>query len=191
MNPTQTMTAPSGYKAVQKYTPQQMQLFQGLFSNVSPDSFTARLAGGDQSAFDQAEAPALRQFNQLQGQNASRFSGAGMGARRGSGFQNAQNQATSDFAQDLASRRQEMQRQAIQDLMGFSNQILGQKPYENYLEEEEEPWWKALLSEGLPIAAGAAGQFFGVPAPATYAATKGLQGATDRQSNPGASWRSF
>ena len=43
-----------------------------------------------------------------------------MGARRGSGFQNSQNQITSDFAQDLQANRQNLQRQAIQDLRGLA-----------------------------------------------------------------------
>lgn len=138
---------PSGYKkgTLQQFTPQQMQLFQQLFSNVGPESYLSRLAGGDQSLFEEIEAPAMRQFNQLQGQNASRFSGMGLGARRGSGFQNAQNQATSDFAQDLQSRRQELQRQAIQDLMGLSSNLLNQRPYENQLVKKSKPWWQELL----------------------------------------------
>lgn len=125
---------PHGYNkaSMQNFTPEQMQLFQQMFSQVSPDSYLSRLANGDQSFFDEMEAPAMRQFQQLQGQNASRFSGMGMGARQGSGFQMAQDEATSAFAQDLQSKRQLLQRQAIEELMGLSNNLLQQRPYEQF-----------------------------------------------------------
>ncbi len=134
---------PKGYSQgqIQQFTPEQMQLFSQMFSQVSPDSYTSRLAGGDESLFQEMEAPAMKQFSELQGGLASRFSGMGSGARRSSGFQNASNQASSDFAQSLQSRRQELQRNAIQDLMGMSNNLLGQRPYENFMvEKQQNPW---------------------------------------------------
>jgi len=142
---------PSGYKSgkIQQFTPEQMQLFQQLFSNVSPDSYLSRLAGGDQSQFEQTEAPALRQFSELQGNIASRFSGMGMGARRSSGFQNTVNQAASNFAQDLQSRRQALQRQAIMDLMGLSGDLLGQRPYENFLVPKQSSGFMSSLGSSL------------------------------------------
>lgn len=150
---------PSGYKAgqLQQFTPQQMQLFGQLFSNVSPDSFTGRLAGGDEEMFNQLEAPALKQFGALQGNIASRFSGQGMGARRSSGFQNSMGQAGSDFAQQLQSNRIGLQRQAIQDLMGMSNSLLNQRPYENFLVEKQQkiPFWKQALGFASPVAGDA------------------------------------
>jgi hypothetical protein len=131
---------PHGYKAaqLQQFTPEQMQLFQQMFGQVSPDSYLSKLAGGDQSFFGEIEAPALRQFSELQGGIASRFSGAGLGARRSSGFQNAQTSAASDFAQQLQSNRQSLTRQAQQDLMNMSNQLLNQRPYERMLYEKPE-----------------------------------------------------
>lgn len=130
---------PSGYKAgrLQQFSPEQMQLFSQLFSNVSPDSYLSRLAGGDQSLFDEMERPALRQFGALQGNIASRFSGMGSGARRSSGFQNAMNAASSDFAQQLQSNRQNLQQQAIKDLMGLSQSLLNQRPYESFLTKKQ------------------------------------------------------
>src|SRR5256885_2896922 len=108
---------PSGYKQgqIQNFTPEQMELFQSLFSQVSPNSFTGKIAGGDQEAFNQLEAPALRDFSGLQGNIASRFSAMGSGARKSSGFQNTINQASSNFAQDLQSRRVGLQQQAIKE----------------------------------------------------------------------------
>lgn len=139
---------PKGYQEgrLQQFTPEQMQLFQSLFSNIGPNSQLSKLAGGDQESFNQLEAPAMQQFAGLQGGLASRFSGMGMGGRRSSGFQNTANQATSDFAQQLQSRRMELQRQAQQDLFGMSRDLLSQRPYEQFLTEKEQPWWKQLLS---------------------------------------------
>jgi hypothetical protein len=128
-----------------------------MFGHTGPDSFLSRLAGGDQSQFEQLEAPALKQFGQLQGQLASRFSGMGSGARRGSGFQNASSQATSDFAQALQSNRLGLQRQALLDLMGVSSSLLGQKPYDQYLVPKQKPWWQELLGS----VAGGLGQLGG------------------------------
>src|SRR5258708_12578853 len=91
---------PSGYKAgtLQQFTPEQLQLFQQLFSHVGPESYLSRLSGGDEELFNQMEEPALRQFSQLQGGLASRFSGmGGLGARKSIGFQNTPTQFASDF----------------------------------------------------------------------------------------------
>lgn len=143
-----TAKTPSGYETgrMQNFTPEQMQLFQSLFGHLGPESITSRLAQGDQGAFEQMEAPALRQFSGLQGNLASRFSGMGsFGARRSSGFQNTANQAASDFAQQLQSQRQGLQRQAIQDLFGMGQQLLGQRPYEEYLIPKKPSFLEQLL----------------------------------------------
>lgn len=141
---------PSGYRkyAVQNFTPEQMDLFSQLFGQVGPESYLSKLAGGDQSQFDEMEAPALRQFNELQGNLASRFSGMGMGARKSSGFQNASNAAASDFASQLQSNRQNLQRQAIMDLMGLSSNLLQQKPYTTGLAEKRQKQNSFLQSLG-------------------------------------------
>lgn len=140
----------TGYKQVTTptFSPEQTQLFQQLFGQVSPGSQLSRLAGGDQSRFQELEAPALRQFGQLQGGIASRFSGAGMGARRGSGFQNAQNTAAQEFAQNLQSQRLGLQQDALKDLMNMSNLLLGQRTFENTFvpkKQKKQSFWKQLL----------------------------------------------
>lgn len=158
---------PSGYKAgrMQNFSPEQMKLFQQMFSQVSPNSYTSRLAGGDQSMFEEMERPAMRQFAQQQGAMANRFSGMGMGGRQSSGFQNAGNQATSDFASDLQSKRQGLQRQAIQDLMSMSNDLLNQKPYENFMikKQNKPSFMQRLIGGAAPIVGGAIGGMFGGP----------------------------
>lgn len=150
---------PRGYKSgqLQQFTPEQMQLFQQMFGQLGPESFLGKLAGGDESMFGELEAPALKQFSGLQGNLASRFSGAGMGARRSSGFQNTTNQAASDFAEQLRSQRMGLRNQALQDLMGLSNQLLGQRPYEQFLTPKQKPWWQEFLGS----IGGGAGQALG------------------------------
>lgn len=139
---------PKGYKegALQQFTPEQMELFQSLFGHLGPDSFLSKLAGGDQSMFEQMEAPAMRQFDQMSSQLASRFSGAGMGARRGSGFQNASQSQAGQFAEKLQSDRLGIQRQALQDLMGMSGSLLGQRPQEKFLTKKDPGFWGNLGS---------------------------------------------
>ena len=154
----------SGYKygQFQKFTPEQMQLFKQMFSNVGPESYLSRLAGGDEDIFKQIESPALQQFAGMQGNIASRFSqgggGAGsMSARRSSGFQNTMNKATSDFAQQLQAQRQQLQQQAIMDLMGLSNKLLDQNPYEQFVKEKkkkETSGWSGLLGGGVGAVGG-------------------------------------
>lgn len=163
---------PKGYQKgqMQQFTPEQMQLFQSMFGHLGPDSFLSKLAGGDQSQFEQLEAPALKQFGALQGNIASRFSGMGagssfggmgVGARRSSGFQNTMNQATTDFAQQLQSQRMGLQQQAIRDLQGLSGSLLQQKPYEQFLTEKQTPFIQKLLEGLLGGAASAFGGGFG------------------------------
>lgn len=137
---------PKGYKVgqIQQFTPEQMELLKQMMDNIGPESFISRLAAGDESLFTEMEAPAFKQFNEVQSQTASRFSGAGMGARGGSGFRNQMNQQTSDFAQGLQSKRMELRNQAIKDLQGMSHDLLNQRPYEQFAVKKQQkvPWWK-------------------------------------------------
>lgn len=171
---------PSGYKkaSIQQFTPEQMQLFQQMFGDLGPDSFLGKLAAGDQSIFDQIEAPAHRQFAQQQGNIASRFSGMGMGARNSSGFQNTMSQASSDFAQNLQSNRQQMQQQAIKELMGMKNQLLAQKPFENALIQKPQNQTAELIGKLLGAAPGLVASFFGGGSPQSA-----IKGATSIFSN--------
>lgn len=129
---------PGGYKKAQlnNFTPEMMDLFMQMIEHLGPDSFLSKLASGNPEMFEQMEAPAMKQFQELSGQNASRFSGMGMGARKGSGFQNYQNQATSDFAQQLQANRLGLQNEAIGNMQGYANALLGQRPYEKSLAEK-------------------------------------------------------
>jgi len=132
---------PSGYKygQISQFDPLQTEVYKRAEQQIAPDSYLAKLAAGDQSLFGEIEAPALKQFSGLQGNLASRFSGMGsFGGRRSSGFQNASNAAASDFAQQLQSNRQGLQRQAIQDLRGMTNEFLNYRPYEQFLVKKQQ-----------------------------------------------------
>lgn len=156
---------PKGYKLgqIQQYTPAQMQEFERRAQELSSDSPLRRLGQGDQAAIDEFEAPALRQFNQIQGNIASRFSGGSgagsLGQRNSSAFQNANTQAASSFAQDLAGRRQDLMRQAREELRASSNDLLSARPYENMLiEKQQNNGWAQAAGTAL---GGAAGLYFG------------------------------
>lgn len=162
-------SVPSGYKVgqLQQFTPEQMELFKNSFQHVGPNSYLSRLASGDQSYFDEMEAPALRQFNALQGNIASRYSAGGgagsLSGRRSSGFQNEMTSASSDFAQKLQANRQNLQRQALLDLSGMTSELLGQRPYERDLfkKQEKQPSGWGSIAGGL--LGGVGGAFFGAP----------------------------
>src|SRR5580658_8765737 len=84
--------SPKGFQKLPNFTPEMMQLFQSLFGQLGPSSRTARLAGGDESIFNEIEAPEYSKFTAGLGGLASKFSGmGGTGARKSSGFQNAGN----------------------------------------------------------------------------------------------------
>lgn len=141
---------PSGYKTgqLQQYTNEQLGLLEHTMSFVGPDSYLYRLAGGDEDLFNEMEAPAHRQFQEMLGGLGTRFSNGGgegsLGTRRSSGFQNEASARTSNFAQDLQSKRQELMRQAIKDLTGISSELLDKRPYERTLTKKDQnksnPW---------------------------------------------------
>lgn len=150
---------PSGYKqfSMQQFTPEQLQLFSQLFGLVGPESRLNKLAAGDEGAFAEMEAPALRQFGELQSGLASKFSGIGLGSRRSSGFQNTMTSAAQDFASKLQAERLGLSQQALMDLMNISQMLMGQRPFEKGLVEKP----KSFLHEAGVQAAGEFGKSAG------------------------------
>jgi hypothetical protein len=173
---------PKGYKQfqIQKFTPEMMEQFQSLFGHVSPDSYLGKLAAGDQEAFAEMEAPALRQFSALQGNIGSRFAGMGQGGTKSSGFRNTMNQAGSDFAQDLQAKRMQTRKDSLAELMKFSEMLMGQQPYETGLVQKEQKQPGFLQSFGSALGGaipGAIGGFMaGGPAGAALGAGSGFAG---------------
>ena len=152
---------PSGYKLgrIQQFTPEQMKVLEQFQGYLGPESFLGKLAGGDEKQFQQMEAPALKQFNELIGGIGSRFSGMGMGARKSSGFQQATTSAASNFAEQLQSNRMNLQKQALEDIMNYSNIFLSQKPFEQQLIEKQQQtggWGSAAKGAASGAGMGAA-----------------------------------
>jgi hypothetical protein len=158
---------PKGYRggSLQKYTPETMDLFNSLFGQLSPDSDLYKMASGDESYFNEMEAPAWRDFSGALGGLANRFSigsgGRSTGTMKSSGFQNTGTAAASNFAQDLASKRQGLTRQALQDLFQMSHMLFNDQPYERILagKEQKEPgFWNQALSSFAQSAGKAGGE---------------------------------
>jgi len=152
---------PSGLRQFNKQSPEQQALMAQELQGVGPDSYLYKLANGDQSTFNEMEAPAHRQFNEKTGEFASRFSAGGgqgsLSARRSSGFQNFMGAQASNFAQDLQAKRGDLRNQAIRDLHNMSTDLLNIDPYERYMKPEKEGTnWGGLIGGGV----GAVGGFF-------------------------------
>ena len=160
---------PKGYRTgqLQQYTPEQLQLFGQLFPFLGEGSYLQRLAGGDESLFQEMEAPAQRQFASQLGGIANRFAGGtgrgSLGTLRSSGFQNTASAHAANFAQELAANRQNLQRQGIRDLFELSNLLLGQKPYDRFLTEKQQKQPSGWGSLAGGLAGGIGGAFFGQP----------------------------
>lgn len=162
---------PKGYKTggLQQFTPEQTSLYQSLFPYVSPGSKLAQQAQGDASGFAPFEEYAGKAFQERLGNLASRFTEFAPGAmssKGSSGFKIAGGQAAQDFALQLAMQRQNLQRQALADLMGISDSLLSQRPYQQFLipKQTRPSRLSQVLGIGLPIAGAVAGGAFGGPA---------------------------
>jgi hypothetical protein len=143
--------------SVPQFTREQSQLFKNLFNQVGPEGFLGQLASGNPELFQEMEQPDIERFNELLGGLSSRFSGMGdLGARKSSGFQNSATRAASDFAQALRSQRLGIQQQSLRDLLGLSESLLNQRPFEQFFlpQKVKQPGFWSNLFSGL--AGGAA-----------------------------------
>lgn len=156
---------PKGYRVgeLQTFDKNQMGLYNQGFTHLDDNSYLAKLAGGDQSMFEEMEAPFQRQFQEDIGELAGQFSGMGMGARRGSGFQNAANQSAQDFAMQLQGQRQQYRENAMNELMQNSEYMLNQRPKDRFLVEKQQKKnvWGQVIGAGLQGAAAFSGSFGG------------------------------
>lgn len=133
----------SGYKSAQmpNFTPEMFELFNKLLGGISggvggATDFLSKLAGGDEGMFEQLERPAMRNFEKFLGQAGTRFSH--LGAGDSSYFENAIAGEGADMAERLQSQRLGLQQQAVQSLLGNSQTLLGQQPYQNFLQPKEK-----------------------------------------------------
>lgn len=184
MAPTGMLTpSQTGYNIVQspKMSPATRQIWEQLLGGAQPGvrsglNQLSNLASGDQSQFEALEAPAFRQFNALQGNIASRFSGMGQGARHSSGFQNTMGDAATDLAERLQSQRMGLQQSAIDQLLSIYGSLMQNDPYETFLMQQKPKSpskWQQLLGGILPVAGTALGGIFGGPAGASFGAGVG------------------
>ena len=152
----------SGYKLrnVPNMSPEVMQLFSKLLGGTSGVGIDQGLksqqglAAGDEDAFKRLEAPAYTAFNKQLGNIGSRF--AGVGALDSSAFQNATSGAAQSFAENLGAQRHGIQEGALDRLLGLSDRLLSQKPYDSFLEKKRSGFDTAgdissLLAKILPL----------------------------------------
>ncbi len=145
----------SGYnlRNVPQFTPQMMQIFEQLLGSLQGGGgleggvdFLSQLAGGEEGAFEKAEAPAYSAFNKMAGQIGSRYSQ--LGARDSSSFQQAISGGAAQLSENLGEKRLGMQTSAIDKILGLSEGLMGQKPYDTSLEPKAD--WMKLLGQVLP-----------------------------------------
>lgn len=173
---------------VSKYSPELLETARRLHGKATPGyeqaiERTGRIAGGSDEDWEALEAPALRQFGQLQGSTASRFSGGSiegasggsgaLSARHGSGFQNELTSGAVELAEKLQSKRMDYQRQATQDLRGIYNDLMEQQETTPYFQEPKQSGWKKWLGASLPIIGGITGGVLGGPKGAEIGARAG------------------
>lgn len=164
--PTLSKLSGTGYKQLNLPTksPEQMEMFRQLMGGaqggIGPalGQISDLAGGGSPEMWQQLEAPAMRQFGELQGGLASRFSGMGGGARRSSGFQNTLGGASTDLAERLQSQRLGLQQSAQQQLLGLYQNLLGQDLFSTGLIPKKKPFWQELLGS----ASGGMGQGLGM-----------------------------
>ena len=144
----------SGYKQhnVQKFTPELMNLFNSMVGGVTPGAqagtdWLSKLAGGDQSAFEEMEKPAYNAFEKQLGSIGNRYSH--LGALDSNYFENATAGAGRELQENLASKRSDMRQKAIDTLLGQSNSLLGQNPYETFMTEKKKGWGDMGIEDWL------------------------------------------
>lgn len=147
----------TGYRQLQTPTmsPEQQKLFSQLLGQIQPgltsglDQLSQQAGGGSEEYWKQQEAPAMRQFQELQGQLGSRFSGlGGTGGRKSSGFQNAAGGAAASLAEQLQSQRQGLQQNAISQLMQLYGNLMGTQTFDTSFlanKQKKKPFWQELL----------------------------------------------
>lgn len=146
---------PKGYSPsiVPKYTPEQNNFISSLLQQMQGGSASAlqhlsAMAAGSPETFAGQEAQAMNFFKNKLAPNI-RQQYAHQGMLGSSAFQGALSQAGSDLSQSLYNQRQDLQAQAIRDLLGLSTQLgthqtydfgLAQKPQKDRLN------WGSLVS---------------------------------------------
>jgi len=88
---------------------------------------------------------------------------AAHGSGKSSGLQNALASSAQGLGQNLAARREDMQSQAIQQLLGFNSDFMNMRDYEHGFLEKPESGMSKFMTKGLPAIADIIGAIYGVP----------------------------
>lgn len=150
----------SQMKQMPTMNPQQMQFLQQMLSglqggesNIPGMEYLQSLFSNDPNAFNEFQAPAMRQFNeQIMPGIAERFSSMGAGGRNSSAFNNAGAMAGSRLSENLSAQRAGLRSGAMNQLQGFG-QMGMRSPFENVYMQGQPG-----LMQGI---AGGAGQGIG------------------------------
>jgi hypothetical protein len=157
----------TGYKSIYSplKSPQQMDVFRQLLGGarggIDPilEQLRGLAGGGNEEMWSQLEAPALRQFQQLQGGIGARFSGLGSGAQSSSAFQHAQTGGAQELAERLQSQRLGLQQGAQDRLLALVEQLLGMTLGERALIPKKQSGWQSLLGSLGGLGAQLGGTF--------------------------------
>ena len=119
----------------QKFTPGGLSIYEQLLGPAMQAGgqgadFLKRLASGDESLFEELEAPAYRSYEKMLGQTASRFSQ--VGGRDSSAFRNAIAGQGAELAENIQAKRLGIRQGAVSDLLNLQQMLMGTNPYETY-----------------------------------------------------------
>jgi len=169
--PTRTGQKINGYTpfTTDQLSPQQRSFFEQLLGGASQGSgqnldWLNRIAQGDPSTYEALEAPGWRQFGEAQSQIANRFSGQGLGGRRGSDFKNAQSGAAQSFAENLQANRLNLRQDSIKQLLGLYENLIGQRTYDTGFaapKQKKSSFWESILPIVGQVGGSLAGSFGG------------------------------
>lgn len=122
-------------------------------------------AGGTPEQWQQLEAPALRQYQQLVGGIGARYSGLGMGAQKSSAFQNELSGTAADLAERLQGQRLGLQQNALNQLLSLYQSLIGTDTFDTMFLPKKKPFWQEFLggmAPGIGQGLGTAGSLWGM-----------------------------
>jgi hypothetical protein len=105
----------------------------------------------DPEFFNKFEAPAMRQFDELQGDIGNRFAGMGSGSTGSTGFRNVMAREGQNLSSNLAAQRGQMQQGAIPQMLGYA-----QQPVSNWMTQMQQAF-QPTQNQYTPAAPGFGG----------------------------------
>lgn len=144
---TQGNSIPKGtqFGRINEQTPEQEQIFKYLQTLISPDSQQAKLAQGDPETYNKLEQNDWNDFSDYESSLYNNLYSSG--STKGSAYNNAGSSARQKFASQLSANRQNLQQNALKGLFSMGKDLLGHKPYDQFLtktDEEKKTWEKVF-----------------------------------------------